>query len=224
MPKHTSSSLMTLLIDSFSPFLSNQLSLSEYPVHFYKTRSSLLQWLIQISHKLFLSNETTHRAITIFDQYISSFPHYIPIPNKEMKLTLVGCLSLSSKFHEVNANYNVFLTQNLFHNDTFTTEDLHNKEIDILKRINYNINIANVYTFNSILLNISERVIRDDKVKAKFVNVNTTLLEQYILTKEALQLTPINSAIYVINCTLSTFNESDIDKSNIVNSILKIRH
>ena len=224
MPKHTSSSsLMTLFVESFSPLLSNQLSLSQYPVHFYQTRSSLLQWLIQISNKLFLSNETTHRAITIFDQYICASPH-LQITNKEMKLTLVSCLSLASKFHEVNANYNVFLTQNLLHNDNLTAEDLHTKEIEVLKRINYNINTANVYTFNSILMSICERVIRDDKVKAKFVYVNTTLLQRYILSKDALQLSPINSAMYVINCTLSTFNESDIDKNNIVNSILKIRH
>ena len=71
---------------------------------------------------------------------------------------------------------------------------------------------------------VSNKKINDEKMKAKFLYVNKCILQQYILTKEALLLSPINSAIHIINCTLSKFNESDLDKSNIVNSILTIRN
>jgi hypothetical protein len=225
MPKHqnTSSSITEHIINSFSTLLSTQTVLPNYPLHFCQTRSTLLQWLSQISTRLSLSLETLHRAITLFDLYISSTPN-LQVTNLDLKLSLIACLSLASKLHEINANYNVFLTNNLLLNDHLTAVDLHEKEIEILKSIDYCVTSSNIYTFNSSLSNLCANVINDEKMKAKFLYVNKCILQQYILTKEALLLNPINSAIHIINCTLSKFNESDLDKSNIVNSILTIRN
>ena len=220
---HITPSITELIVNSFSSLLSTQTTLRNYPIHFSETRSALLQWLSQIAIRLLLSLETLHRAITLFDLYISSNPN-LNITTLDLKLSLISCLSLASKLHEINANYNVFLSNALLLNDHLTAVDLHEKEIEVLKSVDYCVTSSNIYTFNTSLSKLCANVISDEKMKAKFLYVNKCILQQYILTKDALLLSPINSAIHIINCTLSKFNEKDLDKSNIVNSILTIRN
>lgn len=213
--------------DIFYENINNQTKLKAYPEQFQAIRKPLVQWVINISKNAFL-NQTLHRTISLYDLVISGAKtENDKVDINELKLTIVACLSISTKLNEHYANYVQFLTENILNASSSSTSpcyscsDLSLKEIEILKVINYNVNSPNIYHFNSLFLQICLLQFKSNQLKDNFILLNTKVLNEYLASNYCVTMSSLNSAIIVLNETLNQFTEefNTISQAKIIKSI-----
>lgn len=220
------------LNDIFKAHYSNQHELSLFPSIFSNARNKLVQWVIQICQKLYLKPETMHRTICMFDAYISlNKKKWDVIDINELKFMLVACLSISTKLNELNANYIKFFTDQILNSKNsnikgkqYSYEDLSLTEMLLIRYIDYNTNAPNVYHFNSIFMRICLIEIDSSITKEALIRLNSKVLNSFLLTKYVVQLSAVNSAIMVLNETLTHFyhNKNNSTSQLIINKIQKM--
>jgi hypothetical protein len=96
-------------------------------------RSVLINWLLEIQHKLALSDRTLFMAVAIFDRYLAKKV----ITRQRLQLLGITSFFIASKFEDVNPpdiNQLVY-----FCDDIYSREEIISLEADILIVLEFNL-------------------------------------------------------------------------------------
>ena len=110
-----------------------------------KMREILVDWLIEVHHRLHFKRKTLFQTIYIIDLYLS----YKTIGRREFQLLGVASLLISSKLNEIywpKAKVYVDFTDN-----AYTLQELLDMEINIMKLLNFDILIPTPEEFYGII-------------------------------------------------------------------------
>ena len=110
-----------------------------------KMREILVDWLIEVHHKLRFKRKTLFQTIYIIDLYLS----YKTIERRQFQLLGVASLLISSKLNEIywpKAKVYVDFTDN-----AYTLQELLNMEINIMQLLNFDILIPTAEEFYGII-------------------------------------------------------------------------
>ncbi|OMJ89348.1 hypothetical protein SteCoe_8553 [Stentor coeruleus] len=116
-------------------FMKNQLDLTE------KMRSILLDWLVEIHHKFKLTTETLFLTVNLIDRYLEK----VPISKSRLQLIGVSAFLIASKYEDIyppEIKDLVYITDN-----AFTKKEILQMEIEILKKLEYNITVPSAFRF-----------------------------------------------------------------------------
>lgn len=97
-------------------------------------RQRLINWCIEIHHKLKLLPETLYMTTSIIDRY---FNQVIVKQQSQVQLVACGCTLIASKYEEIyppDLNDLIILTQN-----AYSRRDIMRVEIEILERLNFDL-------------------------------------------------------------------------------------
>jgi hypothetical protein len=186
------------VLEEFNKF---QITINNYSNNHCKEiitwRKKVVEWLLITAKKLALKNETVYRAIHINDIYISKMKYKIT-DIEEIMFSAVVCLNIACKFEEINCNYLLFLKENLL-DQSYSKEKFIQKETEILKILNFKINIPNFYTFNNIFVQLFITKIAEQpkisKLISYFIYINDIITKYFATMKECIFTTPINSGL-----------------------------
>ena len=158
-----------------------------------ETRNNMVKWLVFLCDTLHFNIQTLIRSVIIFDKFISISDIFLKedLTQEKMNLITIACLSLGTKFEEINCNYVKFFTDkvlNLPDCQIFSVKDLTSMEMLILKQLNY----KTIYSTSNDFLMLYLKIFQN------FFNINNT---QYIeniknLAKNILKEN-INTNIYL---------------------------
>lgn len=176
-------------------------------------RIKVVDFLIRICKKYNLKNETFFKAVNIFDNFLSKTTEKIT-NFEEIKFISIICLSISCKFEEVNCNYLIFFKENLLEKNTYEMKDLINKEMEILKTLNFKLDIPHFYLFNNIIMQIAisniykesnERSVNSEVFEnlcMELIKHNDFITKKFVLLKESIFSSAFNSGIVCFKMTL----------------------
>ena len=177
-------------------------------------RVNIVHSLIKICKRFNFKNETLYRAISVFDNFLSK--SLKPITNyEELKLISIVCLSLSCKLEEINCNYLIFFKENLIEENTYEVKDLIEKEMEILKTLQFKLNFPHFYFFNNVVMQIaisniykqSETEIPENKehldsLCMELARHNEFITKKYVVNKHSIFISPMGSGITCFKMTL----------------------
>jgi len=104
-----------------------------------RSRSTIVQWIINLHWGFDLSDETLYLAILLLDRYIS----IVPVSKEEFQPLSSVCIILASKFEDVN-----YITiEDLSKITGITSRELYLEEIKVLKTLSYKLVIPTVFYF-----------------------------------------------------------------------------
>ena len=117
-----------------------------------ETRNNMVKWLVFLCDTLHFNIQTLLRSVLIFDKFISVSDLFDSndLTQEKMNLITIACLSLGTKFEEINCNYVKFFTDkvlNLPDCQIFSIKDLTSMEMTILKQLNYKTIYTTSYDF-----------------------------------------------------------------------------
>ena len=128
---------------TFNNYTISDYSQSQNQVH--KLRSSIIDWLYIINITFNDSTLTFFNSVYIFDLFVSKYEFLIQ--SEEIQLYSGVCYFISKKFNEVITLSIPFMSYKLL-KGKFSIEEVSKTEINILKKLNFNINIDTVQTFS----------------------------------------------------------------------------
>ncbi len=128
---------------TFNNYIISNYSQSQNQV--LKLRSSIIDWLYIINLTLNDSTLTFFNSVYIFDLFVSKYE--LLIQSEEIQLYSGVCYFISKKFNEVITLSIPFVSYKLL-KGKFSIEEVSKTEINILKKLNFNINIDTVQTFS----------------------------------------------------------------------------
>lgn len=106
-----------------------------------KMRSVLLDWLVEVHHKFKLTTETLFLAVNLIDRYLEK----VPISRSRLQLIGVSAFLIASKYEDIyppEIRDMVYITDN-----AFTKQEILQGEIEILKKLEYNITVPSSFRF-----------------------------------------------------------------------------
>jgi len=191
-------------------------------------RVKIVDWLIKICKKFNLKNETLFKAISLIDYYLSKSSKKI-LRIEEIHFIGVICLNIACKFEEINCNYLIYFKENLLEKGIYEKDDLIKMEIEILKTLQFKINIPNFYQFNNSLMQIAINnlfnnndgaEIKDNLKIQKFLNEllkqNEIVTKKFAILKESIFSSALNSGIVCFKMTLISLKlNCDIDTTKM---------
>ena len=202
----------------------------EYKISIEQTRPVLISWLSFLCSNLNFSNQTFFRCVSIFDQYITliSNEEASLLDKDYLSLILISCLSLATKFEEINCNYVNFLNEKVLNSPNskvYTNKDITKTELQILKTLKYKIIYSTPYDFIEIYSEIFKNVLganisnNNPQIISDIKNLTINLIKNNInniiyLTNTASQIAYI-FFIQVLNQThlLNKINMKQLEKS-----------
>jgi cyclin B len=116
-------------------FMKSQADITE------KMRSVLLDWLVEVHHKFKLTTETLFLAVNLIDRYLEK----VPISRARLQLIGVSAFLIASKYEDIyppEIRDMVYITDN-----AFTKQEILQGEIEILKKLEYNITVPSSFRF-----------------------------------------------------------------------------
>lgn len=159
---------------SFSS-LSSLLHLLPQPTHitnistFYcETRSSIITSLLKHSNVYDYSKSTFYLALAYLDKLLQNKHHLSP---KTTELYVINALLLAAKFREVSIyepNFSRFTCDNGEYQ--INEDEIQENEIDLLKELNYELNVITAYDVLQMLL--YNGIVYDDEIDKENDNVN----------------------------------------------------
>jgi hypothetical protein len=191
-------------------------------------RVKTVDWLIKVCKKFNLKNETLFKGISLVDYYLSKTNKKI-MRIEELHFIAVICLNIACKFEEINCNFLIFFKDNLLEKGIYELDDLIKKETEILKTLQFKVNIPNYYQINNSLMqvaihnlfNYNEGAEPNDPAKIQnFFNEllkhNEIITKKFAILKESIFSSALNSGIVCFKMTLISLKlNSNIDTSKI---------
>jgi len=191
-------------------------------------RVKMVDWLIKICKKFNLKNETLFRAISLIDFYLSKTTKKI-MRLEEVHFIAVVCLNIACKIEEINCNYLIFFKENLLEKGIYEIDDLIKKETEILKTLQFRVNIPNFYQFNNSLMQVAIHNINNfnegaepkdpvkyQKIFSELLKHNEIITKKFALLKESIFSSALNSGIVCFKMTLISLKlNTDIDTAKI---------
>ncbi|XP_062208388.1 cyclin-B1-3-like [Phragmites australis] len=106
-----------------------------------RMRAILIDWIIDVQHRLILMPETLYLTVYIIDQYLSMES----VPKKELQLVGVSAMLIACKYEEIWAP----LVKDLLciSDNAFSREQMLTKEKDILNKLHWNLTVPTMYMF-----------------------------------------------------------------------------
>ncbi|CAO2203241.1 unnamed protein product [Urochloa humidicola] len=118
-----------------SSYMSSQSEINE------RMRAILIDWIIEVQHRLILMPETLYLTVYIIDQYLSMEN----VPKKELQLVGVSAILIASKYEEIWAPLVKDLLCLCDH--AFSREQVLAKEKAILDKLHWNLTVPTMYMF-----------------------------------------------------------------------------
>lgn len=106
-----------------------------------RMRSILVDWLVQVQHKLNFVTETLYLAVSLFDRYVSQ----VEVSRNRLQLVGVTALLIASKYEDIfppEVKELVYICDR-----AYTHQDLLDMEIEILKVLQYRVSGPTAYPF-----------------------------------------------------------------------------
>ncbi|TKW12447.1 hypothetical protein SEVIR_5G036300v4 [Setaria viridis] len=118
-----------------SSYMSSQAEINE------RMRAIVIDWIIEVQHRLILMPETLYLTVYIIDQYLSMEN----VPRKELQLVGVSAMLIACKYEEIWAP----LVEDLLClcDNAFTREQVLTKEKAILDKLHWNLTVPTMYMF-----------------------------------------------------------------------------
>lgn len=124
--------------------------LTRHPALQAKMRAILLDWLIEVCEVYRLHRDTYYLALDFVDRFLATQEN---IPKQQLQLIGITALFLAAKIEEI---YPPKLTEFAYVTDTACTEDeILDKELIILKALNWDLSPVTVYGWLNIFLQIA---------------------------------------------------------------------
>ena len=185
-----------------------QISISNFGVNHSKltiaNRYQIVEWLNFVSKNLNLKSETTFKAVSIFDLFVSWTKKVIE-SIEDLQFIAVVCLNLACKFEEVNCNYLNFMRTNLIDRKCEKVEFIE-KEKEILKTLKFKLNVPTFFDFNLIFMQIAINHMTDlkisDKIIKKLILTNDSIVKNFAPMKECVFSSALNSGLICFKATL----------------------
>ena len=136
----------------------------DYKISIEETRPILISWLSFLCSNLNFSSQTFFRCVSVFDQYISRISQEeVSLLDKDyLSLILIACLSLATKFEEINCNYVNFLNEKVLNSPNskeYTNRDITKMELQILKTLKFKVIYSTPLDFIEIYSEIFKNVL-----------------------------------------------------------------
>ena len=175
-------------------------------------RVKMVDWIMKICKKYNLKNETFFKAVNILDNFLAKTEKRI-MSLEEIQFNCVICLSIACKFEEVNCNYLIFFRENLLDKNVYEMKDLINKEMEILKTLNFKLDMPYFYLFNNTIMQVAiSNFYKDSNETQDSANIqvlctelikhNDFITKKFSLLKESIFSSALNSGIVCFKMTL----------------------
>ena len=186
-----------------------------------KSRSSIIDWLYIISLTLNDSTLTFFNSIQIFDLFLSK--NELLIQSEEIQLYSAVCYFISKKFNEVIMLSIPFVSNKLL-KGKFSKEEVSKTEINILRKLNFNINIDTVQSYSLCYYKILiEKFSEDaDLIYETNTGINIFSLQVVDLLFECSPFS-ISFITYICSIKLIFFFEI-IDSNKVKNLLLELKN
>ena len=116
-----------------------------------KNRGIIFQWLVKNNNKWKLKDDTIYMAMNIMDRYISKYK----VENVDFQLVGVSSYLIASKYEDIYPPYVDELSK--ICNFIYTSDDIIEKEYEILSGLNFDILYNSSYKFLTFLHSIVEK-------------------------------------------------------------------
>jgi hypothetical protein len=137
-------------------------------------RVKIVDFLMKTCKKYNLKNETFFKSISILDNFLSKTNQKIK-NSEELKLISVICLNLGCKLEEINCNFLIFFRENLLDKNLYEVKDLINKELDVLRTLEFKLDFSYFYLFNNIFMQIAlSYILNEADLSLSFNNNNNS--------------------------------------------------
>ena len=204
---------------TFNNYIISNYSQSQNQV--LKLRSSIIDWLYIINLTLNDSILTFFNSVFIFDLFLSKYE--LLIQSEEIQLYSAVCYFISKKFNEVITLSIPFVSYKLL-KGKFSIEEVSKTEINILKKLNFNINIDTVQTFSLYYYKfLLEKYSEDaDLIYETNTGINIFSLQVVDLLFECSPLS-ISFITYICSIKLIFFFEI-LDSSKVKKLLLELKN
>ncbi|KAL6598837.1 hypothetical protein ACP70R_046097 [Stipagrostis hirtigluma subsp. patula] len=105
-----------------------------------RMRATLIDWIIQVHHRLMLRPESLYLTVYMIDQYLSTES----VPGTELKLIGVSAMLIACKHEELWECVEVLLRES---GNAFSKEQVLSTEKSILSKLQWNLTVPTVYMF-----------------------------------------------------------------------------
>ncbi len=149
-------------------------------------RSHLIDWLLQVSNFIKITQETFFKTIILFNNYLShvskgvnksatnntinpsntnnSVDNYSEVLDTQtLHLIAVICFFISYKFEEKGVMTLEFVRKKLL-NNKFTLKEISSKELEIMFTLNFKLTFPTINTFSQVIMEIIKTSLKDKLV------------------------------------------------------------
>lgn len=199
----------------------------------FQRRTKIIEYLHYISDNYLFKNETSFKAVQLFDLYLHKILKIFLSLNKVKEQTdkeeeikelftdfinyttvyAILCLNVACKIEEINCNYLSFFNDNLLKKKfCFTIEELNRKETHIIKFLNFRTHIPSLFNFSMIFFQILIDIIFSDSIKFKnyreklineLLNTNAKISKIYSSYNESMFNSALTSALICFKASIA---------------------
>ena len=124
-------------------------------------RGNIIDWLLDVTDRMKVAQETFFKAIILFDKYISKLTHEITNP-PQIHFIAVICFFIAYKFEETSVMILDFVITKLLHSK-YSKKEIVTQETQILITLNFRLNFPSLNTFAKIII---------EKIKISNLHIN----------------------------------------------------
>ncbi|WVZ71544.1 hypothetical protein U9M48_020119 [Paspalum notatum var. saurae] len=157
-----------------------------------RMRAILIDWIIEVQHRLVLMPETLYLTVYIIDKYLSMES----VPRKELQLVGISAMLIASKYEEIWAP----LVKDLLClcDNTFSREQVLTKEKVILDKLHWNLTVPTMYMF---IVRYLKAAMGDKELENMTFFYSELALVQYTMLVYPPSMTAA-AAVYAARCTI----------------------
>ncbi len=158
-------------------------------------RGNIIDWLLVVTEKTKISQDTFFKTIMLFDKYISKLTTEIEDSTK-LHFIAVTCFFIIFKFEETGVMTLEFVEEKLLCNK-YTRKQIVAQETQILIAVNFKLNFPSINTFSNIIIeslknNNNSNFIKKLDCIYNFVNKISLFVDEFIFNSQAVNIALIN--------------------------------
>ena len=185
-----------------------------------KLRSSIIDWLFVINRTLSDTPYTFFHAMKIFDSFVSLSSSQ---PNQnDIQLYAAVCYFISKKFNEVVMMSVAFVSKNILKNK-YTSNDVIQTELSLLKSIRFHIGIDTPYSYTSYLVYLISQHFDLSYIELSSIDLSLSVfLENLIdLYTSSLSFDIALSSLFALVNILRANKQIDEDKKKKIRELVR---